>query len=171
MLRIWVPLHIDSKATGSSRREPHGGSLCGRYLVPVGSRSKSLFHAAAEVVRREYLPVGAIAEDVHRELVIPGVGHGQHQMAGRLDMLSLLGMPDLAGYPGRDVRFEAQYRRVLGSTSENPIATAKVRVERFIRDFVCWRVADFGIPDHIQGKAAKAVAQMAPGIQVPVRPI
>src|ERR1017187_4397372 len=157
MLRIWVPLHIDSKATGSSRREPHGGSLCGRYLVPV--------------VSRECLHVGAIAEDVHRELVIPGVGHGQHQMAGRLDMLSLLGMPDLAGYPGRDVRFEAQYRRVLGSTSENPIATAKVRVERFIGDFVRWSVADFGIPDHIQGKAAKAVAQMAPGIQVPVRPI
>src|ERR1035437_6720940 len=140
-------------------------------LIPVGSGSKLLFHTVAEVVGREDLDVRAIAQDVHRELVIRGVGHGQHQTAGRLDMLSLLGMPDLTGDPARDVRFEAQYSGVRGRTGEDPIATAKVRIERFIGDLVSWGIADFGVPNHVQGKAAKAVAQMTPGIQVPVRPI
>src|ERR1035437_9912124 len=140
-------------------------------LIPVCSGSKLLFDAAAEAVGREDLDVRAIAKDVHRELVIFRVGNGQHQMAGRLDMLSLFGMPDLTGNPARDVRFETQHRGVRGRTGKDPIATAKVLIERFIGDLVCWSIADFGVSNHVQGKAAKAVAQMTPGIQVPVRPI
>jgi hypothetical protein len=94
------------------------------------------FDSATEAVRRKDLDVRAIAEDVHRQLVIRRIGHGQHQMAGRFDVLGLPGMPDLTGDPGRDVRFESQYRRVQGLTGEDPITTAKVRVERFIRDVV-----------------------------------
>src|ERR1019366_4134791 len=140
-------------------------------LIPVGGGSKLLFHTDAELVWRDDLDVGAIPQDVHREFVVLREGNGQHQMASRLDELSLLGMPDLTGDSARDVRFKAQDSRVRRGTGEDPIAAAKVRIEHFIGDLVRWSVADLGAPNRVQGKAAKAVAQMAPGIQVPVRPV
>src|ERR1039457_6284735 len=92
-------------------------------------------------------------------------------MAGRLEMLILLGMPDLTGDPTRDVRFEPQYSDVRGRTREDPITATEVRIESFIRDVVCRNLGEFRIPYRVQRKTAEFVAQMTPGIQVPVSPV
>jgi hypothetical protein len=46
-----------------------------------------------------------------------------------------------------------------------------MRIEDIVGDLGRGSVADFRIPYHVQSKAPKIAAQMAPGIHVPVRPI
>src|SRR5215472_17330952 len=108
------------------------------------------------------------SHDLHDELAIVGIGDLEHVAAVLLDAMALIGMPALRGDPAGGPGGELQRRPLDFTAGEYAVAAAEVLVELGFRDFLRRGVLHEGILDRVHREAAEVLAQVAPGVQVPV---
>ena len=79
-------------------------------------------------------------------------------------------VPDLVGHPARLHRGEAEAgkARAASPSGEDPVAGAEVAVEGEVRDLASRLFDHRRVADAVEGEAPEAVAQVAPGVEVPV---
>jgi hypothetical protein len=112
--------------------------------------------------------VAAVAEDVHQQFGLLAVGHAQFEAAVVERAALLVGVPFFLGHPAAAFGAEVQHGPFHLGAGKDAVAAAEFAVEGGFVDVAGVAVEDFGAVDGVDGEAAQAAAQVAPGIQVPV---
>ncbi len=113
----------------------------------------------------------AVFEDVHDQFAVVGVGKAQQVAAIGLLLAFLLRVPLLLRDPAGALGGEAQARPAHGAAGEDAVAGAEGGVEFGVADVACRSVQWLDPMNGVEGKIAQALAQVAPGVQVPVAPV
>ena len=83
----------------------------------------------------------------------------------------LVGVPFFLGHPAAAFGAEVQHGPFDCGAGKDAVAAAEFAVEGGFVDVAGVAVEDFGAVDGVDGEAAQAAAQVAPGVQVPVVPV
>lgn len=114
------------------------------------------------------LHFGAKAQDVADQFAFVGIGHAQGVAAIGVQLALLVGVPDLVLYPASAGGTEGEFGPVFGRSGKDAVAAVKLLPHGLQVDVFGRGVQNVGCFDGIDGKAAHAFAQVAPGVQVPV---
>src|SRR5574340_791815 len=136
--------------------------------IKVGGGAQFRRHRVAQAGRRRHLDAAAVAEDVHDQFPAVGVRHLQDVGAVGLVTGLLPRVPLLRGDPARSLGGEAQRGPGDAAAGEDAVAGAEHLVQRLLRHVARRLLQHLRAADGIDGKAAQVVAQVAPGVEIPV---
>lgn len=148
---------------GGSQSEPGSASF-----VNLQGLAEAIANLLSEVRGFENFDFGAVAEQVHEEFAVSGVGQLEAVAAVVEEGTGLLGVPDFARNPASDARREAQDGAAALWAGEDAVAGTQLAVELVFGDVKGGSVGNGCLLDGVEGKAAEGIALVAPGVEVPV---
>src|SRR5690348_10199100 len=136
--------------------------------VPARHLRRAPHHFRAERFGLHDFDVGGMLEDIHHELLFGREGNLHHVAAVLFEAHALLRMPLFHRHVARTFRREAQRGPLHLLAREDPVAAREHLVELGVGHFLYFALDHLDIAHRIEGERAQVVAQVVPGVQVPV---